>query len=180
MAAFSSCAELADGRLVAAAALGPLLGQRAGGQRLAGLGLHLHRLQVVEVGRVVDDRRAAGGQVGEGDVGAARRKAGTDRKQDEHNTKPVQSATKMRSLQFVSSVTHRYGLHHVSSICRLLDAFSCSRSSHPGLANPQYLNKQANAFRAAIQHSPYFSALLGDFRRPNSAATRRASREMRP
>ena len=62
--------ELADGRLVAAAALGPLVGERAGREGLAGFGLHLHRLHAVEVGGVGDDRRAAGGQVGEGNIGS--------------------------------------------------------------------------------------------------------------
>ena len=83
MAAFSSSAELADGRLVAAAAFGPLVGQRGDRQRLAGLGLHFHRLQAIEVGRVVDDRRAAGGQVGEGDVGGGAEEGWSEEKQRE-------------------------------------------------------------------------------------------------
>ena len=68
MAAFSSAREFADSRLVAAAALGPLVGQRGGLQRLAGLCLHLHRLHAIEIGRIIDDRRAARGEVGEGDL----------------------------------------------------------------------------------------------------------------
>ena len=56
------------GRLAAAAELGPLLVQRGGQERPARFRFHFHRLQVVEVGRVVDDRRAARRQVGEGDV----------------------------------------------------------------------------------------------------------------
>ena len=87
MAVFSSSAELADRGLVAAAALGPLLGQRAGRQRLAGLGLHLHRLQAVEVGRVVDDRRAAGGQVGEGDVRGGAEEGRREEKREEQKGK---------------------------------------------------------------------------------------------
>ena len=61
--------EFADRCLVAAAALGPLIGQCGDRQPLARLDLHFHRLHAVEIGRVVDDRRVAGGQVGEGDIG---------------------------------------------------------------------------------------------------------------